>query len=129
MSKAILFGYTVVVDPGVFLSDGPHLGCDSEAPFAFNNHTVSVTNPSDGHSWCRCGLPPCAFSFLEEYGLSVEGKGEVVSRVFPCCSLLGTNEELVFVKEDCNGLDPSEVPLHVLVSPSNEVGVDVQVGV
>lgn len=33
------------------------------------------------------------------------------------------------VKEDAKGLDPSEVPLHVDVSSTDEVGVDVEVGV
>lgn len=42
---------------------------------------------------------------------------------------MGTDEELVFAKKDGNGLDPSEVPLHVLVAPANEVSVDVEVGV
>lgn len=117
------------MDPRVFLGDGYGLGGDSESPFTFNNHTVCVSSPSDGHIRRRPGTPPGVFSFGEEDGLAVEGKDEMVGGVFPSCRLPGTNEELVFAEEDSDGLDPSEIPLHVQVSPSNEVGVDVQVGV
>lgn len=33
------------------------------------------------------------------------------------------------VEEDAEGLDPSEIPLHVVVSLADEVGIDVEVGV
>ena len=33
------------------------------------------------------------------------------------------------VEEDSKGLDPGEVPLHVVISPSNEVSIDVKIGI
>lgn len=74
-------------------------------------------------------MPPGAFGFTKGDGLAIKGEGKAVSGVVPNGDLLSTKEELVFAKEDGNGLDPSEVPLHVVVAPADEVSVDVEVGV
>lgn len=66
---------------------------------------------------------------MEGDGFAVEGEGEAVYGVLPRGSLLGPEEELVVVEEDGDGLDPGEVPPHVVVPSSDEVGVYVEVWV
>lgn len=79
--------------------------------------------------WEALGLPPSAFGFPEGDWHAVEGEGKAVNGVIPCSSFLGADEELVFSKEDGDGLDPCEVAFHVGISLADEVGIDVKVGV
>lgn len=58
---------------------------------------------------------------------------EAVDGVVPLRGFFGSDEEfvvaVVMVKEDCNGLDPSEVAMEIRVSFADEMGVDVEVWV
>lgn len=54
---------------------------------------------------------------------------KAVHGVVPYEGFVCTDVKLVVAKEYSDGLDPSEVPFHVVLSPTNEVGVDVEVGV
>ena len=55
----------------------------------------------------------------EENGVTfVEGVGEAIDGIIPLGSFLCANVELVVVKENGDGLDPSEVPGQVGVSLS-----------
>lgn len=129
MSEAIVFSNSVVVDSRLVRSDGHNLSRNLEQALNFDDNTVGVAVPSNGGCGRSRGLPGGTFDGGEADRLAVKGKGKAVDVVVPGSGFLGAEKEFVITEEDGDGLDPSEVPPHVLVSSSDEVGIDVKVGV
>ena len=126
MSKTIIFGDTIIVNPRVFFGYRDNLSRYPKISFNFDNNVVCGSFPNNGHSR---RFPFRTFWFVEGDGFSVKGEGKAIFRVIPCGCFLGTKEELMIVKENNNGLNPCEVSFHVLISSTYEVSVYMEVGI
>nr|GMC49230.1 hypothetical protein TorRG33x02_199050 [Ipomoea batatas] len=129
MSETVFFSDPIIVDPRLLLRDGHHSSFDPEVPLHCNHHGVCVGGSRDGHARSCGGFPLGALAVGEEERVAVEGQVEAVVCVVPGGCVLGADEELVVVEEDPQGLHPCEVPLHAGVPSSDEVGVDVEIGI
>uniref|UniRef100_A0A453GV42 Uncharacterized protein n=1 Tax=Aegilops tauschii subsp. strangulata TaxID=200361 RepID=A0A453GV42_AEGTS len=127
--EAVILGYAVVVDAGVLLCDGHHIGQDVEHSLELDPDAVSCGTPCDGQCGHGGGLPlgvDCGGDFD---GHVVEGQLEAVDVAVPLDGLLGAHVEAMVSEADAEGLDPGEVAAHGGVALPDEVGVDLEIGV
>ncbi|GJN14057.1 hypothetical protein PR202_gb00833 [Eleusine coracana subsp. coracana] len=129
VGEAVVLSDTVVVDAGVLLADGHHIGHDVKDALELHPDSVGGRSPGDGQPRHSGGLPDGTSLSPDVDGCAVEGQLEAVDVVVPLGGLLGTHVEAVVGEADAEGLDPGEVAAHGRVALADEVGVDVEVGV
>ncbi|GJM88256.1 hypothetical protein PR202_ga04296 [Eleusine coracana subsp. coracana] len=127
--EAVVLSDTVVVDAGVLLADGHHVGHDVKDALELHPDSVGGGSPGDSQPWHSGGLPHRTGLSSDIDGRAVEGQLEAVDIVVPLGGLLGAHVEAVVGEADAEGLDPGEITAHSWVALADEVGVDVKVGV